>query len=375
MLGRGAFIREAAAFAGLLACSGCRTGGESSGCYSVSVLGDTHFDAEPASVYHSEFLRKYGKDEGQWWRPAEFARNAQMWAGPSRRILEASGRIAGKDTRFVLQLGDLIQGDCADAATHKRMLKDCSDFMSAVYPKGLRFVTVCGNHDIRDGVDPMGNDQAAAESYRAYMGGRTTYGFREGPDLFVVMDFNRGREDAEEVKRLLRENEDVRYTFLVTHGGVFPFDVGTRRWFYLGAPEDDALRREMRALFARRNAIVLCGHTHHLEFKEAEFPEGRLVEFTMNTVFGGAKGVPNPAEPLVLREGPAAYGDTEWVRSTSEVTALFGEYRPYMRRYFAAKGVGHAVMRVSDEGVAFEYYGHDAVVPTKTWFVARRKRR
>jgi len=341
--------------------------------YSVSILGDTHFDTSPSSVYHAEFARKYGADKLQQWRPEEFERNARMWEGPSRRILEASGRTATDSTRLVLQLGDLIQGDCADAAVHRRMLADGVAYMKGVYPKGVRFVTVCGNHDVRDGIDPMGDDQSAADAYRAFAGGRTTYGFREGPDLFVVVDFNRGREDVAEVKRILRENEDVRYTFVAVHGGVFPFDVGRRRWFYLGAAEDDALRREMRAQFARRNAIVLCGHTHRLEFKEARFPEGRLVEFTMNSVWGGKDGTAYPAEPKVLREGAASYGDVAWVRSSPQVSALFDEYRPYMKRYLAAKAVGHAVMRVSDAGVAFDYYGRDSTVPTRTWFVARHE--
>ncbi len=341
--------------------------------YSVSVLGDTHFDTSPVETYHSAFIRKYGKDEGQWWRPAEFARNAKMWAGPSRRILEASGRTAGADTRFVLQLGDLVQGDCADATIHRRMLDDCAAYMAGVYPGKLRFVTVCGNHDVRDGVDPMGNDREAAAAYRAFAGGQTTFGFREGPDLFVVMDFNRGREDAATVKRILAENGGVRYTFLVTHGGVFPFDVWSRRWFYLGAPEDDALRREMRALFASRNAIVLSGHTHKLEYKEAVFPEGRLVEFTMSTVACGANGALVPAEPEVMREGVAAYGDVKWARESPAVAALFGEYRPFMRHYYAARSAGHAVLRVSDEGVRFDYYGQDALTPTRSWFVDRKK--
>ena len=347
---------------------GCRTAdGRSS--YSVAILGDTHFDTSPSSAYHAEFLRKYGQDKLQRWRSEEFERNARMWAGPSRKILEASGRVVTDDTRFVLQLGDLIQGDCADANVHARMLSNAVAYMKGAYPAGMRFVTVCGNHDVRDGVDPMGDDRAAAESYRRFSGGSTTYCFREGPDLFVVADFNRGREDADIVKRALLENDDVRHTFFIVHGGVFPFDVGRRRWFYLGAAVDDALRREMRALLARRNAIVLCGHTHCLEFKEAVFPEGRLVEFTMNTVWAGKNGIAYPAEPKVLREGVRAYGDAEWVRSSPDVTALFDEYRPYMRRYFAGRAVGHAVMRVSDEAVVFDYYGHDALVPTRSWRV------
>ena len=45
--------------------------------YSVILLGDTHFDTEPASVYHADY------NEPVAWlnrvQRAEFARNGEMW--------------------------------------------------------------------------------------------------------------------------------------------------------------------------------------------------------------------------------------------------------------------------------------------------------
>ena len=50
--------------------------------------------------------------------------------------------------------------------------------------------------------------------------------------------------------------------------------------------------------------------------------------------------------------------------------ALFDEYRPGLRSYFASRAVGHHILRVADSGVELDYYGHAALSPTKT-FVLR----
>ena len=359
--------------------------------YSVSILGDCHYDTAPDTVYHGRFIEQFKGTGRHPMRFKEFVRNAKMWAGPSREILAASGRCVMPDTALVLQLGDLIQGDCNDYAVHRKMLEDTAQLMKSAYPASLPFVTVCGNHDIREGGE--GRNLAAAKPYaefatdfiRRELANRacgavedTTFAFRQGPDLYLAVDFNNAEKTTGLVRRLLDDNRDVRHTFVLTHGGVFPFDCWDCRWFYLGGVHDsyrgtradratDAMRREMRALFASRNAIVLCGHTHHLELKEAEFPEGVITEMTMNSVPGTEGGGEFPGTPDVVREGVARYGDTDWVRNDPEVAALFDEYRPFMRRYYLANAAGHARMRVSDAGVWFDYYGRGATEVTKTF--------
>lgn len=364
------------------AVAGCRMFRRPGESYSVAVLGDTHYDAAPDTTYHLGFRIAFDGTGKHPKRYLEFVRNAKMWAGPSKGILAASGKCVTPDTKFVLQLGDLVQGDCNDFAVHRKMLRDTTAFMKSVYPKDLPFISVCGNHDIRHGNDA--NDNAAVVPYGEFMVpfsreqvgewacGRiagTTYGFRCGSDLYVMVNFNDGEKTVPVVRRLLEENSDVRYTFVVTHGGVFPLDSWDCRWFYLGNPKQDAERRGMRELLASRNAIVLCGHTHHLELKDAKFPEGWLTEMTMNTVAGSQDGAEFPAEPEVVREGVSSYGETDWARRTPGVAALFDEYRPFMTRYYYANAVGHARMRVSDDGVWFDYYGRDALEPTKTFLL------
>ena len=92
-------------------------GDAASGRYAVALLGDTHYDAEPESVYHSHY------DESNRWakiQHEEFRRNGEMWRARCRELLASSARLAHEqETLFVLQLGDIIQGDCDHVPTHK----------------------------------------------------------------------------------------------------------------------------------------------------------------------------------------------------------------------------------------------------------------
>ena len=93
--------------------------------YSIVLLGDTHFDTEPASVYHSDY-----NEPVEWLnrvQRAEFARNGEMWRERCPRLLKRAACLIDDDTRMVFQLGDLIQGDCGNPEVHKKMLCDVMD--------------------------------------------------------------------------------------------------------------------------------------------------------------------------------------------------------------------------------------------------------
>ena len=349
-------------------------GAETNGAYSVSVLGDMHYDAFPKEKYHGKTIALWA--EKGWKHPnrqKEFDRNAAMWQDICKRILASSSAVRRPDAAFMLQLGDLVQGDCEDNELHQQMLGEATGLLEAAYPK-LPIVSACGNHDIREGH----RVRAAAKAYAGFMipyASRqlaafttngvtsTTYGFRCGRDLWIVLDFNFGKRDVGIVRKLLADNPEVRYTFVATHGPVFPLGLSKDyRSFYLGEKKNDELRREMRALLAARNAIVLAGHVHTLELKDWYGDGGRITEMVLNTCAGQHAGKPFPAEPDVQAEDPAAY-------VYSREPALYDEYRPGLRRYFASFAVGHYVLRVDDAGVRLDYYGHDARTPTKEFVI------
>ena len=347
-------------------CTGRMVGEE----YNVIILGDTHFDTEPASVYHSDY---YEKEE--WLnrvQRAEFARNGEMWRERCPRMMDRAARLVDKDTRMYFQMGDLIQGDCGNPEVHRKMLENVLDSFKGTLG-GLPFVTVVGNHDIRG--------MLAEEAYHEYMPERmshelgkkiqkTTFAFTIGPDAYIVLDFN--SPDPEEVERLLKGTEGARYTFVIVHGPLLPYDGRDCRWFFYGNAKYDGQRRHFRELFARRDVICLCGHTHTIELADWFGDGGRITQMTMNSVWSKD----SLAQLEVLAHGAPEYGTLRRSSknadgtSIKDETPLFDEYRPGLKRYMRAKGAGSFKMSVSGHGVTIDFYGGDSETVTES-FVLR----
>lgn len=350
-----------------LALSGCLTPAEArkrrrDAQYSMVILGDTHFDAEPASVYHSFY------DEPVEWlnrvQRAEFARNGEMWRERCPRLLKRAACLVDENTRMALQMGDLIQGDCGNPDVHRKMLEDVMNRFKAEFG-GLPFVTVSGNHDIRG--------KGARAAYNEYMPKRmsqelskeilkTTFGFNVGDDAYLVLDFN--RPDDAETEKLLSDSKGARHTFVISHGPLFPMDSDSCRWFYHGAdkPEDTQARRHFRSEFAKRKVICLCGHSHHTRLTEWKGDGGLITQLEMTSVWAGeANGIYK-----VHCDDPQKYGLNRMNRKTmpdgspiKDESALFDEYRPGLTRYLDSIAAGSYKMRVSDKSVEVDFYPGD----------------
>lgn len=227
LLGSGAF--------GIGALSGCHGLQMGTGTYSISILGDTHFDTAPQTVYHKGWVPSHEKD----WRDrqGEFARNAAMWADRLPRLVASAAAVRRPDAKYLFQMGDLIQGDCAGRADYLRFLADAQVACTKGFD-GLPFLTVCGNHDIRNG---------GAGPYDEYMRalvsrtlgktvGSSSFLFFEGPDAFIFIDFM--RPDADRISAMLDASEGARHTFIVLHSAIAPTDTWGSYWFLFGKPED-----------------------------------------------------------------------------------------------------------------------------------------
>lgn len=353
----------AAAAVGGLLLPGCR-----GGMYSVSVLGDIHFDSPDKKLYHSLYTRSTTRKR-YLAHLAEHERNAEMWAARMPRLVRASGAVRTADTAFALQVGDLVQGDCGDGATHAKMLDDAFSFLKKAYGGNLPLVIAAGNHDIRGDIEGDGARQSLetwlprqmARELRTNVAA-TTFSFRHGPDAFIVADFNEPNPDFALVKRLLEEARDARYVFFVTHGPVIPN--GQSRWFLYGSEKRTAERIELLKLLARCNAIVLAGHTHNLEYYDCDLKEGRVTQLVFNSVWA-EKGWKNMR---TVASGPENYGDTDAKRKGGgDMDRLVAEYRPFVKQFLFAKAAGHYRLEVSDERVEAVFYGGDAASPSRVF--------
>ncbi len=338
--------------------------------YSVVILGDTHFDAEPASVYHSNY-----NEPVEWLNRVqrqEFARNGEMWRERCPRLLKRCASLVDDTTQMAFQMGDLIQGDCGSGVVHQKMLTDVMDRFKAEFG-GLPFVTVVGNHDIR-GVD-------AEKVYHEYMPRRmsqelgkeiqkTTFYFTIGPDAFLVLDFN--SPDDAEIEKMLLATKGARHTFVITHGPIFPMDAQSCRWIFHGGNSEahTMARRHFRSEFAQRNAIVLCGHSHHTNLTEWKGAGGLITQMEMNSVWSSEEA----GVYKVITENPADYGVSRMSMKTMpdgsaivDETALFEEYRPGITRYSHSTTAGSFRLNVGPKHVTIDFYAGDSSIKTRTF--------
>ena len=337
--------------------------------YSIVILGDIHFDADPASVYHSDYHENVKKHwEG-------IARNGKMWKEHLPRLIRRAHDLITPDTRMVFQMGDLVQGDCGNPVVHEKMLTDAFLYVKRAMGD-IPFVTVTGNHDIRG--------LQAKEVYHRFMPQRmseelgkeiskTTYYFTIGQDAYIFLDFN--DPDDEELERALRETRGARHTFVTTHAPLLPTDSANCRWIFHGAdtPVENAKRRYFRKLFAEREIINLCGHTHKTEFSDWHGDGGRITQMTMSSVWAKE----NENKYKIITQDISTYGKlrnkaqfSPTARGAVDESALFEEYRSSLKQYSRASAAGSYKLNVSKRHITVDFYGGDSEEITKT-FVLR----
>ena len=347
--------------------------GAARGNYTVALLGDTHFDAAPESVYHAHYdeSNRHAKTHH-----AEFARNGEMWApgGRCRSLVAASAALAAADpaTRFVLQLGDLVQGDCYDDDVHRRMLDDGLAAVRGPFPASLPFLTVVGNHDYRG--HPGARDICMRwlnELLSREVGEPVAFpllSFRVDDDRWILCDFERA--DLRAVAREVESDPGARYVFLVTHGPLTAPDAASWRWRLSGWPNKGGNGHGVPELFeavSRRRAVVLSGHMHWTAFFRNENPLGGYTELIVNSVWKSDEIA--TAEPV--NDTPAQYGlhrrDKVEPWDLKYYDAAIARYKEGLVEYFLGLGAGHYRLEVSDDRILARFYPGAAAEPARTF--------
>ena len=368
-LGRRAFLKAgAAAFA-----AGCVSVGraESSADYSVVMLGDVHFDSPDPDKYH----RMYKPEETYLKRAfaGAHARTRQMWPGLMDRLAAAARQDQRSDTKFVLQLGDLIQGNCGTEPYQRAMLADAFEYFKNHAAGDLPFVPVVGNHDehAHAWVD---STTTPPEIYRRVIVPRVarelnqplegpTFSFRQGRDLFVYLDYFH-EPDLALILRLLDDARDVRHTFVVTHGPIIPSNPATAPGRYrdglFAKVEQTEQRRALVKALCRRNAIVLAGHCHRTELEEIVTPDGCVTQFMGSSVWATEK----TANAVPHRTEVAQYGviPKKFQKGYDPVDAeaLFAEFRSFVTRYVSSGLQGRFLLEVRGDAVSVSLRGGDS---------------
>lgn len=164
---------------------------------------------------------------------------------------QAVGKINLLQPEFVVSVGDLINGYTDDPGL---WALEWAEFESKVAELEMPFFLCAGNHDVS-------NVPMSEEWHRKF--GRSYYDFRYHDCLFLVLNtedlpkkdqpYNISRTQQEWAQEVLRQNADVRWTFVFMHKPT---------WTY---PEADHVERGWAAIedaLQGRPYTVFAGHKH-----------------------------------------------------------------------------------------------------------------
>lgn len=317
--------------------------------YTLSLVSDTHFDEEPWERYR---LGLETSPESLAWR--NYTRNIRMWETLEPSLLTASAAVAD-DADFVLHLGDVAQGDAASPEALIRMLDKGYRRVTAAYGNRPVYL-LAGNHDVRA---PGG-----VEAYLAWSRRPLNRCFRKGSDAWILVDTDHP-PTLKELKSLFRQTEGARWTFFLSHRPVLPCNAGSVYSFLYDDPEHTDCRLELRRLLASRQAIVLSAHVHGLYQSSFDFPEGRVTQFVINSLW---------EKPELSAVEFRTVGQAKWCSKLNGIpekdraafAALADEYRPHLASHRQVHAAGHFKLHVSDERVTLDVFGGDARTPSET---------
>ncbi len=332
--------------------------------YELILLGDLHFDTSEyrAGAAVQPFQQK------------EFARNAGIWKKNIPEELKAAGSKVSPKTNYVIQLGDVIQGDSASDAEHVKML---NDMLAVIRPYfgGVPLLFAKGNHDVRS-LDQKGPGRAAA--YNSFLlpylkkelkldnaPADMNYAVRNGDDLLLFLDS--GHPGLSRIEALIAQNAGFKRLLVFTHIPVLPCPGGGVVFRHTpggtglakDANNQPENRKKLLELLAKHNAYIFCGHTHTPAIVEWKSEKGRIVQLTTSSLAqrGGA-----PAFKL----RPAGKAALEEALPEGKFPGFRKEYAEPARFFELFPGWGFVVLRLSDDAVVADLYSGSGSKPEKT---------
>ncbi len=320
------------------------------GRYNVIVLGDMHFDR---MEYHDP---DYPKKNTR-----EIARYVKVTEQNTPQLLDAAAKQIGADTPFVIQLGDLTQGDCGSRELQEAMFDGAFKLIKTHLP--VPFLAVKGNHDVRGpGAKAAWKNRVppfvGSELQRPIDSGN--YTVKHGPDAYIFFDCM--EPDMEFLKQTLNENRNARYRFMLTHFPVQPVAGGSSSVLF---GRDDAKRLELFRLLLDHEVILFCGHLHRMSFAQYEVDGKSLALVMVNSLADEAKFrnemTLETCAPLLALEGVELDAKTQELRNRLKAECDRG-----LKQFFVCQGAGFVKLDVGPDRVTVEYYSGTGEKPVKT---------
>ena len=314
--------------------------------YQVLVLGDMHYDG---MIFHdlSENPPKFH------YSPAEVKRNLTNTERWLPRMLPVAAAVT-KQAPFVIQVGDLTQGDCGSEALQTQMLESAWRMLKQHFPDKPVYFTP-GNHDYRG----PGAKKATRSFIAKTMSQESKqqvispdYVIRHGQDVYIFLDAADGTVHLDFLKAELEKAKNARYKFVIGHYPFLPITGQSESGVFLGKGKE-ALWEEMFDLLLKHNVIYLCGHMHRNTVIEYSSAKGRVSQLMAFSILS-----PGPNKPDLEILGPENYSRKLHDRFP-RMQKLLEKLQPDVREYFYSRNPGgYTVMNISDQGITADIVFH-----------------
>jgi len=169
---------------------------------------------------------------------------------------------------FVLSVGDLIEGYTEN---REQINKEWEEFNLMVEKLKMPFFYLPGNHDITNRV-------MQEEWEKRY--GRRYYNFTYKDVLFIILDSNDdddhsiSEDQTNYAINAIKENQNVRWTFVLVHHPIWGYKYDTRGRF-----------ERIEEALTNREHTVLAGHEHHYQ----HFERKKSNYYVLGTTGGGSR--------------------------------------------------------------------------------------
>ena len=300
--------------------------------YSFHLLSDLHLG--PADTYH----------------PTRFKGNRLRADQTTPALKNMLIRIHKNtpDANFVIQLGDLVEGNTKGTPEHRQQLQTAINLLKECYPCPVYHTM--GNHE------PFGI--GAAEALNAELLPEiaktinqkqlkfVNYSFFHGDDLFIFSDYRRPAKGTQFITDTLKAlKKKPRYVFIACH-----------------IPVTFLNRTELADTLAQYNAVVMSGHIHWNTVLHYTKNGKTMTQITVNAQLPPK----NPAKQRIRISTTDKKVFRDFIEKQAKkhkkknyMEYYTKEWEPYISSFTAFRGNGVSTIHVSDKGIFLERQSSD----------------
>ena len=306
--------------------------------YNFYLLSDTHFGT----------AETYSTDPGNKLRYRGDVKRSDQAMPAYEQMFQHMVKTSGKETKFLIHCGDLIEGCAKGEKEYARQLTDSFALFKKHFPFPVYYIV--GNHDVHGPSGKIAAQKVLRPEIARTLGKKNlkyaNYTFTCGPDLFIAVDYlKQAKSEAFILGTLKKLKSAPRYLFILSH---------TPLIYLTSTKMADAL--------APYNTVIISGHIHNnllLQYTK----KGKTVTQITVSSWLSAKNAKKMQAKIVstdkkqfktrLTRQAEKFKKPDFIPNVYEKS-----WEPYLQ-YTAISGNGYAQLFISDQGITLLYQGAD----------------